>query len=56
VQPKHTRYFHARRELGIDQLGYYQPPCRSIVVEPLEQRYRRQKEGMAAALRIFEQA
>jgi hypothetical protein len=56
VQPKHARYFHPRRQLGIDHLGHHQPPCRAIVVAPLEQRHRRQKDGVAAALRIFEQA
>ena len=55
VQPEHTGHFHSRRELGIYQLGHHQPPRSSIVIAPLEQRHRSQKDSVTAALRIFEQ-
>ena len=55
VQPEHTGNLLTRRELGIYQLGHHQPPRSSIVIAPLEQRHRSQKDGLTAALRIFEQ-
>ena len=39
MEPEHTRHFHTRRQLGVDDLGYHQPSRRPIVLRPLEERH-----------------
>jgi hypothetical protein len=56
VQPENVGHVHTCRQLGIHQLGHHQPPRRTVVDCPLEQRHWPQKDRVVPALRFFQQA
>jgi hypothetical protein len=55
MQPEHTRHFHARRQLGIDDLGDYQSSRSRIVLRPLKQRHGPHKHRRMPAVCIAQQ-